>query len=184
MYSAKNVRPKEEWPRDLALLATVSVAFVNTFRQFLYLSHYCNTFTPAVTLSCGESSPQNCTYLEQASTSTLASQDCTYRVCPINSDICRIRYDFTVSLFIQRPFQQILILGSRFSLETYLYFVLELSASWSCDRSSSGRWYAGPCGSNNYYRWNTWTLLRRFFHDCLAWGCGLSDHMRNQYGLS
>ena len=42
LYSAKNVRPKEEWPRDLALLATVSVAFVNTFRQFLYLSYYCD----------------------------------------------------------------------------------------------------------------------------------------------
>ena len=37
LYSAKNVRPKEEWPRDLALLATVSAVFVNTLRQFLYL---------------------------------------------------------------------------------------------------------------------------------------------------
>jgi len=50
----------------------------------------CCTFT----LSCGGSSSQNQTYITQASVTTLTSP-CTYTICPVSTDICRIRYDFT-----------------------------------------------------------------------------------------
>ncbi|XP_059078525.1 uncharacterized protein LOC131876989 isoform X1 [Tigriopus californicus] len=48
----------------------------------------------AFTLSCGQSTSENCTYLVQSSTSTIANP-CTYTVCPANNNICRIRFDFT-----------------------------------------------------------------------------------------
>merc|ERR1712223_2158869 len=45
-------------------------------------------------LSCGQSSSQNCTYLSQASVTSMTSP-CTYTICPCSSQICRIRFDLT-----------------------------------------------------------------------------------------
>ena len=53
--------------------------------------HYCLS----VTLSCGGSAGENQTYLIQSSVTTLTSP-CKYTICPTASDICRIRFDFTV----------------------------------------------------------------------------------------
>ena len=49
-----------------------------------------------VTLACGGSAAENCTYIVQATTTTLTSP-CTYKICPCNTNICRIRFDFQVS---------------------------------------------------------------------------------------
>ena len=49
-----------------------------------------------VVLGCGGSASQNCTYLVQSSVTTLTSP-CAYTICPASSNICRIRFDFTVS---------------------------------------------------------------------------------------
>jgi hypothetical protein len=48
-------------------------------------------------LSCGGTSSQNCTYLVQAATtkSPTTAGPCTYTLCRCNSNICRIRLDFT-----------------------------------------------------------------------------------------
>merc|ERR1711997_29748 len=46
------------------------------------------------TLSCGGSAGENQTYLIQSSVTTLTSP-CKYTICPVASDICRIRFDFT-----------------------------------------------------------------------------------------
>ena len=43
-----------------------------------------------VSLSCGESSSENVTYLSQSSVTSLTSP-CTYTICPCSSNICRIR---------------------------------------------------------------------------------------------
>merc|ERR1712156_350734 len=45
-------------------------------------------------LSCGESSSENVTYLSQSSVTSLTSP-CTYTICPCSSNICRIRFDLT-----------------------------------------------------------------------------------------
>jgi len=45
-------------------------------------------------LSCGKSSSENQTYLVQASTTSLTSP-CTYTICKADTNICRIRFDFT-----------------------------------------------------------------------------------------
>merc|ERR1712110_1395127 len=46
------------------------------------------------TLSCGGSASENQIYLVQSSVTTLASP-CKYTICPVSTDICRIRFDFT-----------------------------------------------------------------------------------------
>merc|ERR1711971_1146651 len=46
------------------------------------------------TLSCGGSASENQTYLVQSSVTTLTSP-CKYTICPMGTDICRIRFDFT-----------------------------------------------------------------------------------------
>ena len=51
-----------------------------------------------VSLSCGGSASENCTYLVQSSVTTLTSP-CTYKVCPCNTNICRLRFDFQVRDF-------------------------------------------------------------------------------------
>merc|ERR1711899_187676 len=48
----------------------------------------------AFALGCGSSSSENQTYLVQTSVTSLTSP-CTYTICKCNSNICRIRYDFT-----------------------------------------------------------------------------------------
>eukprot|EP00095_Tigriopus_kingsejongensis_P004838 maker-scaffold713_size108309-snap-gene-0.14 protein:Tk04838 transcript:maker-scaffold713_size108309-snap-gene-0.14-mRNA-1 annotation:"hypothetical protein L798_10568" len=45
-------------------------------------------------LSCGQSSSENCTYITQSSTSSPASDPCQYTICKCSSNICRIRLDF------------------------------------------------------------------------------------------
>ena len=52
-----------------------------------------------VTLKCGGSASENQTYIYQAS-ATKISSPCTHRICPLSSNICRIRYDFKVSQLI------------------------------------------------------------------------------------
>jgi hypothetical protein len=48
-----------------------------------------------VTLSCGGSSSQNCTYIEQTSTTSLTTNPCQYTINKNHDNICRIRFDFT-----------------------------------------------------------------------------------------
>ena len=55
-------------------------------------------FIILVTLSCGESSSENNTYIVQSSTTTAPATPCTYKICPCSTDICRIRYDFTTNV--------------------------------------------------------------------------------------
>ena len=55
-----------------------------------------NALTISVILSCGGSSAENCSYIVQAATTTI-SPSCAYTICPKSNNICRIRYDFTVS---------------------------------------------------------------------------------------
>jgi len=50
-----------------------------------------------VKLACGGSTSNNNSYIVQSSVTTLTSP-CTYEVCPCNTDICRIRYDFTTHI--------------------------------------------------------------------------------------
>ncbi|CAB4054062.1 unnamed protein product [Lepeophtheirus salmonis] len=59
-----------------------------------------------ITLSCGGTSSDNCTYIEQSSftsTSSLNSNPCTYTICKNSNMICRIRLDFT-TFTIANPF--------------------------------------------------------------------------------
>ena len=61
----------------------------------LYLTSVSYHYCLSVTLSCGGSAGENQTYLIQSSVTTLTSP-CKYTICPTASDICRIRFDFTV----------------------------------------------------------------------------------------
>jgi hypothetical protein len=47
-----------------------------------------------VSLECGKSSKQNCTYLVQSAVTAPTTNPCTYTICPTSSNICRIRLDF------------------------------------------------------------------------------------------
>ena len=56
---------------------------------------YTSDYFLSVALSCGGSASENQTYLIQSSVTTLTSP-CKYTICPSGTDICRIRFDFTV----------------------------------------------------------------------------------------
>ena len=56
-------------------------------------------YSISVTLACGGSSAENTTYLELAATTTPPSTNCEYKLCGANANVCRIRFDFEVSLF-------------------------------------------------------------------------------------
>ena len=53
----------------------------------------------AVTLGCGSTARDNCTYLVQSAFTTGLQVPCTYSICKAGSNICRIRYDFTVCIY-------------------------------------------------------------------------------------
>jgi len=47
-----------------------------------------------ISIACGASSSDNCTYLEQTASTTL-SGECSYTICPASTSITRIRLDFS-----------------------------------------------------------------------------------------
>eukprot|EP00095_Tigriopus_kingsejongensis_P001496 maker-scaffold124_size330879-snap-gene-2.10 protein:Tk01496 transcript:maker-scaffold124_size330879-snap-gene-2.10-mRNA-1 annotation:"AGAP009769-PA" len=47
-----------------------------------------------LSLACGSTSSENCTYLTQTSTTANTISPCTYTICPCDSNVCRIRFDF------------------------------------------------------------------------------------------
>jgi len=49
-----------------------------------------------IQLSCGQQTSENCTYLVQSATTSPTETNCQYKICPINKNICRIRFDFTM----------------------------------------------------------------------------------------
>ena len=51
-----------------------------------------------VSLECGGVSAENCTYMEMASTTSPTIKSCEYSICPMNSNIARIRFDFEVRI--------------------------------------------------------------------------------------
>ena len=57
--------------------------------------------------TCGETIKQNLSYLIQAETLNPETRSCTYTICPIQSDINRIRLDlkvkFTVAKMVNNP---------------------------------------------------------------------------------
>jgi len=55
------------------------------------------------TLSCGQSTNDNNTYLMQ-NDATMTNSPCAYKVCPCNNNICRIRYDF-MTFTLAAPFE-------------------------------------------------------------------------------
>ncbi len=54
-----------------------------------------------MSLSCGGSSMENCTYLVQASTTTPSEQTCMYTICKAGPNICRFKFDFTVIIILK-----------------------------------------------------------------------------------
>ena len=51
----------------------------------------------SVSLACGATTSENCTYLSLASTATVAGTACTYTICPATSTVSRIKLDLTVN---------------------------------------------------------------------------------------
>ena len=49
-----------------------------------------------VSISCGTSNSENNSYLVQSSCTSCTSP-CKYKICPVSTSVCRIRYDFSVS---------------------------------------------------------------------------------------
>ena len=94
-------RPAEVVPVDMVFVAYVSVNCTNKARfESTMAMELCLL---AVTLSCGESSSENCTYLVQTSKTTWTSTPCYYQICKVSSNVCRIRYDFTVRFILIMP---------------------------------------------------------------------------------
>ena len=76
-----------------------------------------------VSLLCGQTSSENCTYLTLGSTTTATLQtNCVYTLCEMNPNICRMRLDFMVSTFS--------LTGSVIKLveRSRIYFVFRLWA--------------------------------------------------------
>ena len=53
----------------------------------------------SVVLSLGGTSSLNQTYIVQASSNSIPSGPMSYKICPCDNSVCRIRFDFTVSNF-------------------------------------------------------------------------------------
>ena len=98
-YIEKNVQPKVEHQTELVLQVLAFVAHVSIdicmansyyFKVSLYIIISVRYTT------CNSTSSENYTWLYQAATTSMDPL-CDYKICPCSSDICRIRYDFSVS---------------------------------------------------------------------------------------
>ena len=56
----------------------------------------------SVNLECGAETAENTTFISQAAKTTFNSEDqtCTYKICSMNPNVARIRFDFTVSTLL------------------------------------------------------------------------------------
>ena len=43
-------------------------------------------------------SSDNCTYITMAATTTVTPSPCEYKICKCSTDVCRIKFDFQVSI--------------------------------------------------------------------------------------
>ena len=89
------------WTQVKAYTIEEYIKKISEFKFFLEISKNWKIkayFTISVVLGCGGSTSDNSSYLVQASTTSLTSP-CKYTICPCSTNICRIRLDFTVSIF-------------------------------------------------------------------------------------
>ena len=67
----------------------------------------------SVSLACGGTTSENCTYLSLASTAAVAGTSCTYTICPASSTVSRIRLDLTVNFKFYILVNNLSIIQSR-----------------------------------------------------------------------
>ena len=67
--------------------------------SFLYCLCANEALFSTVSLSCGQSSAENCTYIVQEAVTAPPESNCVYSLCPSNREICRMRFDFMVSTY-------------------------------------------------------------------------------------
>ena len=60
-----------------------------------WLTRYCKPCLTSVTLGCGSTSSQNCTYFQSSATNQPAGQ-CAIKICKCSSDICQVHFTFLV----------------------------------------------------------------------------------------
>jgi hypothetical protein len=70
--------------------------YPNVAKSLLFCHMILILFPYAVTMKCGATASENCTYIVQESTTT-PDRFCSYKLCKSGPNICRIRLDFTVS---------------------------------------------------------------------------------------
>ena len=100
IISVKNVLTRVEQMMVVVQVDLVSAAHVN-FTLILYLiniQQWCDSklFYFLVSLACGSTNSENNSYIIQSS-STSISNPCKHKICPCSTNVCRIRYDFSVS---------------------------------------------------------------------------------------
>ena len=107
----RNVRTRVEWLKEVALrvmASAVLVSFSKLFASGTATSPFLIFFFVSVSQACGSSTRENNVFLTQNSADT-ANSPCTYRICPCNNNICRIRYDFDVRFYFLLTFISLII---------------------------------------------------------------------------
>ena len=78
-------------------ISKICVAFseyMNFTKKVLvnFLSNFISNCLISVTMNCGGTSAENCTYFD--SSTTVVSGACKANICKVNTNICQIRLDF------------------------------------------------------------------------------------------
>ena len=76
-----------------------------------------------VSLECGGTSRDNCTYMQLGPRSTFTSSNevCTYKVCQTNDKVCRIRLDFQVSSTAQYNKHEMNLIPNKHELKRVIF---------------------------------------------------------------
>ena len=79
------------------LVSAVHVSFA-LILYLINIQQWCDLkiFYFLVSLGCGSTNSENNSYIIQSS-STSISNPCKHKICPCSTNVCRIRYDFSVS---------------------------------------------------------------------------------------
>ena len=82
--------------KDSAFAAFVSYRY----QLRLCVVQSCPNNCSSVSLTCGQTSAENCTYITMSSVTSTSPDPCTYTICRCSSDVCRIRFDFMVNFLL------------------------------------------------------------------------------------
>ena len=127
-----------------------------------------------VSLGCGETTSDNCTYLQSSSTGVANPNPCVYTICKCSSDVTRLRFDFLVRYDESKREFVVHLKFTGFSNQRTCGW----DSHWRCGGCSCRKWWKNTL--TFFYFGTSWTILIIIF----ILGASIGDCTTDTFSIS